>query len=174
MTALAKQFSPTFTIESYRDVFCDSVGRLIVDIQREEFGVNITYEEQPDLKNIPEFYQRGNSHFWVALDQGMVIGTIALLDAGNHICLLRKMFVHKDYRGADKGVGQALFDTLLRWCESHDIEQIYLGTIDKFKAAQRFYEKNGFHAVEENELPQIDSRIKMKVDNTYYRKEIKR
>lgn len=165
---LAHKLSPAFTIETYHDEYCEAVGKLIVGIQNGEFGIPITYDDQPDLKEIPHFYQKNKSNFWIALDRGALIGTIALIDVGNHNCLLRKMFVHKDYRGAEKAVGQALLDTLLAWCHEKDIHHIYLGTTDKFQAAQRFYEKNGFQNVAESELPEIDPRIRMKVDNRYY------
>ena len=78
---------------------------LIVPIQREEFGVAITAEEQPDLLGIPDFYQRGGGNFWLALHGRRVVGTVALLDIGAGQGALRKMFVHRDYRGGPLGEG---------------------------------------------------------------------
>ena len=42
-------------IEHYTETYRDAVRDLIVPIQREEFGVDITYEDQPDLTQIPTF-----------------------------------------------------------------------------------------------------------------------
>ena len=39
--------------------------------------------DQPDLLQIPQFYQSGAGNFWVALDGEEVVGTVALLDIGN-------------------------------------------------------------------------------------------
>ena len=58
------------------------VIELILPIQREEFGISITAEDQPDLQDIPEFYQTGAGNFWVAKAATRIVGTIALKDMG--------------------------------------------------------------------------------------------
>ena len=78
----------------------EGVGALIVGIQRDEFQIPITLEDQPDLQDIPAFYQQGAGNFWVAVSEGEVVGTVALLDLGNHQGALRKMFVHASLSGA--------------------------------------------------------------------------
>ncbi len=45
------------------------VVSLIFPIQREEFGVAVTLEDQPDLLDIPGFYLRGAGGFWVVLQE---------------------------------------------------------------------------------------------------------
>ena len=45
-------------------MFQDEVVDLIVHIQRKEYKVPITKEEQPDLLEIEMFYQRDNGNFW--------------------------------------------------------------------------------------------------------------
>lgn len=141
-------------IYTYSDSYKQPIIALILDIQRNEFGVPITLEAQPDLKNIPSFYQKDNGNFWVAISENKVIGTIALLDIGNCRGALRKMFVHKDFRGKEYGVGQMLLNTLLEWAKQKNFKEILLGTTEKFIAAQRFYEKNGFVEMEKQLLPE--------------------
>ncbi|MBN3469439.1 N-acetyltransferase [Pseudomonas savastanoi pv. phaseolicola] len=51
------------------------VSALILPIQREEFGIPITAEDQPDLKAIPTFYQTGTGDFWVAVQGNQVVGS---------------------------------------------------------------------------------------------------
>lgn len=140
-------------IEFYSDKYKDSVARLILGIQRDEFGIPITLEQQPDLEAIPPFYQVKKGNFWIAKMDHTIIGSIALLDIGNDQAALRKMFVAKDHRGATAGVGQALLDTLLVWARQKGLSEIFLGTTEKFIAAQRFYEKNGFTAIAKQDLP---------------------
>ncbi len=127
---------------------------LIVGIQAGEFGIPITAEYQPDLRVVDSFYQHGNGNFGLALEGDRVVGTIALIDIGNNAVSLRKMFVHPGYRGKEKGTGQRLMDIVFNWCEARDITTIYLGTVGQFKAAHRFYEKNGFVAVDKDSLPE--------------------
>ena len=146
----------------------EEVGALIVGIQRDEFEIPITLEDQPDLQNIPSFYQHGAGNFWVAVSEGKVIGTVALLDLGNRQAALRKMFVHADYRGSGRGVSGRLLDTLLKWSSARRVKDVYLGTTEKFLAAHRFYERNGFQQIAAHELP--PSFPKMAVDSRFYRR----
>ena len=146
----------------------EQVGALIVGIQRDEFQIAITLEDQPDLQDIPAFYQQGAGNFWVALSEGEVVGTVALLDLGNQQGALRKMFVHPGYRGPGHGVSARLLDTLLEWSRARGLREIYLGTTEKFRAAHRFYERNGFTQIGPEELP--PSFLKMAVDTRFYRR----
>ena len=82
-------------IQLFQKKYQNQVLSLISGIQQKEFNVNITPEQQPDLKDIPSFYQKGRGNFWIALDKDKVIGMIALLDIGNNEGALRKMFVQK-------------------------------------------------------------------------------
>jgi N-acetylglutamate synthase-like GNAT family acetyltransferase len=143
---------------------------LISSIQRTEYGIDITPEQQPDLKSIPAFYQAGSGNFWVALADGAVVGTIALKDIGAGAAALRKMFVAPAWRGREKGVARALLGTLLAWARSRNLSIIYLGTTAQFLAAHRFYEKNGFREVPKEALPA--SFPIMDVDSRFYKYEL--
>src|SRR5262245_29040638 len=99
------------SITPYTAADRDGVGALIVGIQRGEFGIQITYDQQPDLKDIPGFYQQGTGNFWVARSGSTVVGTISLKDIGNAQVALRKMFVDAAHRGREAGVAQTLLDT---------------------------------------------------------------
>jgi N-acetylglutamate synthase-like GNAT family acetyltransferase len=153
-------------IQPYSPTYQTQVINLILPIQQQEFNVPITIEQQPDLLQIPMFYQVNRGNFWIALDQDRVIGTIALIDIGHHQAVIRKMFVHKDYRGRQSGIAQQLLQTLMSWAKDHAIRELYLGTVDRLKAAQRFYEKNGFIAIHDSELPFNFPR--MQVDTRFY------
>jgi len=90
-----------------------AVGELINTIQRQEFGIRITLDDQPDLADIEGFYRQGAGDFWVATHGGRIAGTVALIDIGGGQGALRKMFVHEDYRGRDKGIAGDLLDVLM-------------------------------------------------------------
>ncbi len=154
-------------ITPYKDIYQQDVVDLILHIQQNEFNVPVTREDQPDLMNIPDFYQVRNGNFWVAVRDGKVIGTIALIDCGNARGALRKMFVDAQHRGKQSGIGQALLDTLLAWAKERDYQEIILGTHEKLHAAQRFYLKNGFEAVMKEYLP--PEFPVMAVDNRFFK-----
>jgi N-acetylglutamate synthase-like GNAT family acetyltransferase len=140
-------------IMQFQPRFQHAVASVIVSIQREEFGIDITLEDQPDLQDIQNFYLHGSGNFWLAVFEDKVIGTIALLDIGGKQGALRKMFVKAPFRGAHYGVAKRLLTALLEQCKEKDVNEIFLGTTEKFIAAHRFYEKNGFHRIEKPDLP---------------------
>ena len=154
------------TVVPFSDTHQSGVVDVILPIQQAEFGIPITLAQQPDLSDIPGFYQQKTGNFWVALDKADVIGTIALVDIGNGQGALRKMFVKPPYRGRESGVAQALLRALMDWCRAHRLTVLYLGTTDKFKAAHRFYEKNGFTEISRENLP--GSFPVMAVDTKFY------
>lgn len=142
-----------FIIQPFTKTYQQQVIDLIVGIQSGEFGVKITAEDQPDLKEIQNYYQTGSGNFWIALNDQQVVGTISLLDIGHHQVALRKMFVAKNFRGKPLNIAQDLVDTAKSWCQSHHITDIFLGTVPAYHAAHRFYEKNGFTRIEPCSLP---------------------
>lgn len=146
--------------------YSSGVKELILPIQQIEFGVPVTIEDQPDLSEINNFYQRGKGNFWVAIEGEQVVGTIGLIDIGYHALALRKMFVHATFRGKASGIGKQLLDTAMEWSRNNGISKIYLGTVEQLVAARRFYEKNGFIEVAKNSLPDYFPR--MEVDTRFY------
>jgi N-acetylglutamate synthase-like GNAT family acetyltransferase len=147
--------------------FQDDVIDLILTIQQVEFGFNIRAADQPDLQDVEDFYQTGAGGFWVALVEGKPVGTIALRDIGHRQGALRKMFVKAEYRGKAHAVAETLLKTLLKAAMTSGIDEIYLGTTEKFLAAHRFYEKHGFTQVPPELLPSTFPR--MALDTRFYK-----
>ncbi len=144
-----------------------AVEALVLPIQQGEFGVPITRDEQPDLVDIAGTFQKGNGNFWVALDGDKVIGSIGVVDIGNNQVALKKMFVHRDWRGAAHGVSAALMQGALDWCRQKGIKQVFLGTTGQMVAAHKFYEKHGFVARDVAEMPSAFPVVH--VDTRFYR-----
>ncbi len=143
-----------------------AVAAVILPIQRQEFGIPITLDAQPDLADVPGFYQQGRGNFWIAEVDAAVVGTIGLLDIGAGAAALRKMFVSAPHRGKAHGVARLLLAELLAWSAGKGLGRIYLGTTDKFLAAHRFYEQNGFKEIARTDLP--GSFPIMAVDSKFY------
>jgi len=141
-------------ISHYEPTYQQPIIDLILDIQQNEFNVPITLEDQPDLLIVPDFYCQNAGNFWIAItSEGQLVGTIALIDIGDGRGALRKMFVHRDFRGKEAGIASLLLHTLLTHCRTHHIHAIYLGTNPRLQAAMRFYEKNGFIQLPKENLP---------------------
>ena len=142
------------------------VVELILRIQRDEFGLSITEKEQPDLREVPSFYQSGKGEFFVAVSGRHVVGTVGLKDIGNGNAALRRMFVAESFRGRKHEIASRLLSRLLIHAAAQGISEIFLGTTEKFLAAHRFYEKHGFRWTSLEELPASFPR--MTVDNKFY------
>ena len=143
----------SYRVVEYEDKYEQAVIDLILPIQQKEFNVPVTIKDQPDLLTISSFYKKNKGNFWVALHENEVVGTIALVDFSEEKAALRKMFVHRDHRGKEKGVGQLLLDELKNWCRNKGVNKLFLGTFNSMKAAHRFYKKNGFVEIQKKELP---------------------
>lgn len=166
-------------IREYSDSYQQQVIELILNIQQNEFHVPITINDQPDLLTIPSFYQNektgpgtAGGNFWIAIHEGKVVGTIALLGFSDDQAALRKMFVTKDFRGKEFGTAQRLLDSLLTWAKGKSIREIYLGTLSHMLAAQSFYRRNGFVEIRKEELP--GKYPVMHVDSMFFVKTLQR
>ncbi|MFC4323084.1 GNAT family N-acetyltransferase [Litchfieldia salsa] len=154
-------------VTKYSKEYQSQVVDLILHIQQTEYKIPITKEDQPDLFIIEDFYQTGNGNFWVAIYNDKVVGTISLLDIGNNEVALRKMFVDKDFRGAKYKTAKLLLNAAINWAQEHSIKTVYLGTTPQFLAAHKFYEKNGFKNIKNEELP--DNFPILQVDKKFYK-----
>ncbi len=130
----------------------------------------VSAADQPDLAAITTFYQSGKGEFWVAVTAGGIVGTLGLKDIGNDQAALRKMFVAPQVRGREHGVAALLLERLIAHAEEREIKEVFLGTTEKFLAAHRFYEKNGFVEIPKETLPA--SFPVMAVDVKFYRRRI--
>lgn len=151
----------------FEEKYTQEVVELILSIQRDEFQIDLTVEDQPDLLKITEEYIETGGNFWLALADDQVIGTIALVKLKNHCGAIKKMFVAKNFRG-EKQIGKKLLDTLVADCEKQGYKYLYLGTVEVLKAAQKFYQKNGFQRIKKSEMPK-DYHL-MDVDTVFFKR----
>ena len=140
-----------YRIEPYTGKYDEQIIRLILGIQNDEAGIGLSLDEQPDLKNIAEAYQKDGGEFWLALEGERVIGTIGLMRKEKDCTILKKFFVAADRRS--QKVGLALYRELLAKAGSLGIRHIILDTPSVAEASHRFYEKSGFRLIRKEELP---------------------
>ncbi|MBH0229110.1 GNAT family N-acetyltransferase [Halobacillus yeomjeoni] len=155
------------SICEFTEPYEKQVSELILHIQQEEYNIAITKDDQPDLMNIPSFYQVKKGNFWVAEMGSRVVGTISLLDIGNNEVALRKMFVAEEYRGSSFKIALRLLNRAISWAADHSIKTIFLGTTPQFLAAHKFYQKHGFIKIAQKELPSTFPIVK--VDKFFYK-----
>lgn len=107
-----KEIKMTINIIEYNKPYKEELIEFILSIQKNEFNINISRNDQPDLENIDRYYLNSGGQFWLALNHHQkIIGTIGLIRLDNNKSALKKMFVDEDYRnlkigkrGRDKSV----------------------------------------------------------------------
>lgn len=138
-------------IETYSGKYDNEIISLILSIQNDEAGINLSIQEQPDLSDISRSYQQNGGEFWIALFDGNVIGTIGLMLKEQHCAIMKKFFVKKTFRS--QKVGLALYNELLRFAKNSGVQHIILDTPSVACTSHKFYEKAGFRTIGIDELP---------------------
>lgn len=108
--------------------------------------------------------------YWIAIHENVVVGTISIIRIGQNNSVLKNLFLSKKFRGVEVGAAKLLLDTVVQWCQEERISNIFLGTMIQFRAAQRFYTKNGFQEIHRCELP-LDFLINP-IDGVFYKKSL--
>jgi N-acetylglutamate synthase-like GNAT family acetyltransferase len=124
------------------------INELMSEIQK-EFD---TFFSSPLSASISDLVNSGDT-FWVALNDNKIIGTIGLSRFDSNIGIIRRMFVAKKYRGNQLNIAKNLLDIAMAEAKSRRYTAVYLGTMEQFKAAQRFYIKNNFVQISREGLP---------------------
>lgn len=96
-----------------------------------------------DLDDIEQSYIRRGGVFCVLEEQdGTVVGSCGLYPMEPGVCELRKMYLHRDYRG--KGLGRRLLEDALARARQLGFRRVTLETASVLKEAIRLYECYGF------------------------------
>lgn len=125
------------------------VAALILSVQRDDVGLYVPIEEQPELLDIGAAYREGS--FWLATTGMQVIGTIGMMRYGS-VGVLKKLFVRSDFRGPN-GAAHFLYGEALKWAVSRGLATIFLDTPSIATRSHAFYQRRGFVAADRSELP---------------------
>lgn len=141
------------SIAQYESEDKDGVIELVLHCQNDGSRPEIKLSDQLDLLCIPEKYMHGGGNFWVAKDDGKIAGSIALVDCGGGVGILKKFFVYEPYRGKPHNLGQRLYAILIEYAKARGMTVIVLDTPFNTERAHKFYEKAGFVQVAQADLP---------------------
>jgi N-acetylglutamate synthase-like GNAT family acetyltransferase len=141
-----------FELRPARPADNGAIRELILTILNDEYAMALTLAELPDLVDVYATYcSAGRGQFWIAQQDGKVRGCIGLMRLGRRDFELRRMYVQAAARG--QGMAQRLLEVLLDWSKRNAVDAIYLETNEQWHAAHHLYEKNGFAAIAQSELP---------------------
>ncbi len=112
--------------------------RALVTETHREFGFDFDARLDGDLDDPLAHYAAA----WVAVRDGIVVGSVALRRIAAREVELKRMYLRPSERG--RGIGQRLLDTAVLWAHEHRVERIVLDTTQQMTAARALYERNGF------------------------------
>jgi ribosomal protein S18 acetylase RimI-like enzyme len=97
-----------------------------------------------DLDDIRSCYMRPGNHFWVAEAPGTgeIVGMIGVQNHDEGSGEIRRLRVADNYRR--RGIGSALVETAIRFCEEHGYLKITLDTFMEREPAIHLFEKFRF------------------------------
>lgn len=145
----------TIKIRTYLPDDTDEIIKLVLHCQNDGTRPYVTVDDQPELLQIQEKYLDNGGNFWVAVDNGRIVGSIGLMNCGNKTAVLKKFFVYEPYRSSPHHLGRRLYGTLMEFAKTCEIERLVLDTPKNTDRAHRFYEKAGFRKIGEHQLPVI-------------------
>ncbi len=138
-------------IITYQEQYRKQIIDLILHIQNDEAKINLSIDEQPDLLDIPKYYEENGGEFWIAIEDGKVIGTLALMNKGNGNAVLKKGFVRAEDR--KRGILSQLYDRLLSFAELKGITTFIFDTPSVATNCHQYFEKRGYRKILKEELP---------------------
>jgi len=110
----------------------------------------------------PEKYiLAGGGLIYLALENGQVVGSAALIHMGGGEFELAKMAVAPAYRG--RGISRALMDKCLSQAGTLQAKKVILYSNSQLKAAIALYEKYGFKHVPVIDSPFVTADVKMEL-----------
>lgn len=109
-------------------------------------AVGIPYspdDRHTDIANVEGYYMK-NGCFWCLLDNGNIIGTVAIriIDNVNGIVELKRMFVLPECQG--NGYGRLLLEYAIEKSREQHYHKMCLDTRKQFSVAQHLYRSVGF------------------------------
>ncbi|WP_410768757.1 GNAT family N-acetyltransferase [Fontibacillus sp. BL9] len=107
-------------------------------------------------------YNQDEDRFWIAEEDGEIVGSIAIIGHSNEKAQLRWFVLHPDYRGI--GIGKTLFQEAMRYCKEMGYQRIFLETTEDQKTAIAMYKKAGFKKIAEQENESWGIRL---IEQTY-------
>jgi GNAT superfamily N-acetyltransferase len=110
-----------------------------------EWGLDTTFEPYV-AKPLAEFAMGGAGRLWIAESDERIVGSIAMVDAGEGEGQLRWFLLVPEARGT--GLGRRLLDEALAYARQRGFRHLFLWSFADLGDALRLYERAGFEVTE--------------------------
>jgi putative acetyltransferase len=122
---------------------CRKVAALVYGVLK-EYGLKPDPEStDADLKDIERsYFVRGGAFYVLEGETGSIVGAYGLYPVDKVTCELRKMYLHKSFRG--RGLGKLLMENALTEARRMGFKRVSLETASVLKEAISLYKSYGF------------------------------
>ena len=138
---------PDRSREVYRSRRPGDIGHIIYRhgvLYAQEYGFDETFDLYvgKPLIAFAENFDPAKENLWMVEKEGQIVGSMAIVNAGDGAAQLRWLLVEPETRGL--GIGQTLVDKGVAFCQEKNYLSIFLWTIDYLAAAKTIYTNAGF------------------------------
>ena len=152
---------PIEIVEGYRPTIIGRVTDMITSYMHRHMGFGPAFEARV-ASDLVEFLSRidaPQNQIWSAHLGDNIVGSIAIdgQDLGDGLAHLRWFVVVDELHGS--GVGSALVERALAFCDYCEFRQTHLWTVQGLDAARKLYEKQGFTLAQEYQGDQWGNKV---------------
>jgi putative acetyltransferase len=138
---MAKDHWPRLRPANNKD--CEKVTELVYGVLKEYNLKPDPATTDTDIKDIEQsYFERGGTFYVLEEKDGSIIGAYGLYLIDKVTCELRKMYLHRSYRG--KGLGKLLLEEALSKARQIGFKKMTLETASVLKEAINLYKSYGF------------------------------
>jgi len=130
------------------------VQELITSIMKNEFSEDLSAYPLQDIDDISASYGNLGEAFFVAADNGMIMGTVGIKREDERTALLRRIFVKPEFRG--QKLGSELLDRAVEFCREVGYQEMVFKTTSRMQSAIKLCQNKDFVERAKIELGEIE------------------
>lgn len=114
-----------------------------------EYSLDYTFEGYVavGLGEFAKSYDERKDRLWLAEDNGMIVGSIAIVGRSDGTAQLRWFLVDPAARGS--GLGRRLLLEAIEFCRNLEFRSVFLWTVSELERAAHLYRQAGFRRTEQ-------------------------
>ena len=129
------------------------VKELVNSILFKEFASSSKAYQIDDVDSIAKAYNGSRDIFYVIEENNKIIGTAGVKEDTKQAALLRRVYVHPNYRG--KGYGSILMNSAIDFCKKNGYRQVIFRSTSQMRDAINLCLRKGFAEEEKLNLGDI-------------------
>jgi len=140
-------------IRKFQEKDASSVKELVNSILFKEFPLSSKAYQIDDLDSIAKAYNGSRDVFYVIEEDNKIVGTAGIKEDTKQAALLRRVYVHPNYRG--KGFGSVLMNAAIDFCRENGYRQVIFRSTSQMQEAISLCLRKGFSEEEKLNLGDV-------------------